>query len=141
MKIFNNAPIGGPQGVRRKSKTGSAEGADFASMLEEAEETAAAGAAAPTASVSGMDMLLSIQGVSGDEVNRKKAYRHAGQTLDALDDLRKAILIGDVGPRHLISISQKIDQMRLQTNDPKLQAILDDIELRAAVELAKLDTK
>lgn len=141
MKIFGQPTVGNTSGVRRKGKSNSVEGSDFSALLEamsEASESAAPTAPAP---VSSTNMVLSIQAVSDEEIGRKKAYKQANQTLDALDDLKKSILLGDISQHQLKNISDKIDSMRTQSSDPQLQEILDHIELRAAVELAKLDYK
>lgn len=139
MKIFGQPTVGNAPGVRRKGKSNSVEGSDFSALLEAMSEASESSAPAPAAPVSSTNMVLSIQAVSDEEISRKKAYKQANQTLDALDDLKKSILLGDISQHQLKNISEKINSMRTETNDPRLQQILDEVELRAAVELAKLN--
>ena len=58
-------------------------------------------------------------------------------TLDALDELRMALLTGRLPTNLLHEMEQLVIEQRQQTTDPYLEEILDEIELRAAVELAK----
>ena len=139
MKIFGQPTVGATSGTRRKGKSNSVEGSDFSALLDAMSEASESSAPVPAAPVSSTNMVLSIQSVSEEEIGRKKAYKQANQTLDALDDLKKSILLGDISEHQLKHISDKIEQMRTETNDPKLRQILDEVELRAAVELAKLN--
>ena len=127
--------------VRRKKNAGSVSDADFGDYLSaaEAEEARNAAPVAANKAVGNVNPLLGLQEISDEEMYRKQEVRHANVTLDALDDLRLAILSGGV-PRHTLEqIDKQVRHQRQQTNDPALEAILDDIELRAAVELAKYD--
>ena len=57
--------------------------------------------------------------------------------LDELEDLRRALLVGSVSGARLDTVARKLD-MLATPGDPGLAAIIDDIRLRVAVELAKL---
>ena len=60
--------------------------------------------------------------------------------LDRLDDIRIALLTGSL-PRGQLENLRRMAQERGEIlNDPQLQSVLDEIELRVAVELAKLDS-
>ena len=58
--------------------------------------------------------------------------------LDRLEDLRAEILTGSVPKSKLIELAQMLRDKRETGLDDGLNAILDDIELRAEIELAKL---
>jgi hypothetical protein len=58
--------------------------------------------------------------------------------LDELEQIRLGLLLGQIPQARLEQLAQMVRARREQLDDPKLIAILDDIELRAAVELAKL---
>jgi hypothetical protein len=51
-----------------------------------------------------------------------------------------ALLGGDLSQAQLDRLSRAVREQRSATEDPKLEAVLDEIETRAAVELAKLET-
>ncbi len=82
--------------------------------------------------------MLSLQEVSDEEVVPRQAVKRGRLTLDALDDLRNSLLMGTLSPHLLGQMDKLVRDQREATTDPRLNEILDDIELRAAVDLAKL---
>ncbi len=68
-----------------------------------------------------------------------KALRRqrASDILDRLDELRHGLLMGTLTRRDIEKLAQLVRLRREQVNDPRLTEILDQIELRAEVELAK----
>jgi hypothetical protein len=90
--------------------------------------------------VGSIDALLTLQGVAGPLERRRKAVRRASVLLDVLDDLKLSLLDGGIPPQTLGRLIEAIRQERAQTGDAKLESLLDEIETRAAVELAKLET-
>lgn len=83
--------------------------------------------------------MLSLQEVSDDEVTTKKAVKQGHVTLDILEEFRLGLLTGTLSESSIIQLEKLVSSQRLKTNSAKLNAILDDIELRAAVELAKIE--
>ena len=61
--------------------------------------------------------------------------------LDQLEDLRRDLLLGAIEKEKLSSLAQRMRAHRRQTDDPRLNEIIDEIELRAEVEIAKLTRK
>lgn len=125
--------------TRKSSRSSSADGV-FSSFLEETEaaSTASVGAAA---GVSGIEALLAAQSVSDamqDGGKKRRAAAHGNDILDKLEDLRTAILTGVISKAKLIELAQTLREKREPGLDKELSQILDDIELRAEVELAKL---
>ncbi len=109
----------------------------FATLLGEEEvKTAAANRTTPTAPVEG---LLALQEVGDERNNRRRARNRASSLLDELDQLRHALLDGTITVAQLNRLVAVIASERVATTDPKLNELLDDIDLRAQVELAKLD--
>lgn len=90
-------------------------------------------------SVMGVDALLALQDVGGPLERKRRAVGRAGRMLDVLDDLRVALLGGELNGVQLERLARAIRDERAATDDPKLEAVLDEIEVRAAVELAKLE--
>jgi len=94
-----------------------------------------------SAGISSLDILLAAQAV-GDSTQgsaKKQAKLRAVSILDRLDQLRLAIMGGNVTIGHMISIADVVAVHRENITDPDLTAILDEIDLRAQVELAKLN--
>jgi hypothetical protein len=59
--------------------------------------------------------------------------------LDRLDELRLGLLAGVLPRERLDELARTARTARETVDDPRLSLILDDIDLRVAVELAKLD--
>jgi len=56
-----------------------------------------------------------------------------------LDDLKLAVLDGGIAPATLGRLIEAVRQERARTGDAGLEGLLDEIETRAAVEMAKLE--
>jgi hypothetical protein len=100
----------------------------------------AAGPAGPTSSISAapsLDALLALQEEPPAGERRRRAVRRAGRILDVLDDLKIALLEGRISPAALHDLEGALREERLEMDDPGLKSVLDQIETRAAVELAK----
>jgi len=123
--------------AKKTKKGGSSSGSDFAGMVQgggEAEETASAGSAgAPT----GVEGLFSLQEVDDPTAERKSARIQGETILEQLEDLRLAILLGEIPKSKLEKINEVIQHQKKTFTDPRLKEILLEIELRARVELAK----
>lgn len=90
--------------------------------------------------VGSLDALIALQEVDGPLGRRRRAIGRAGRLLDELDGLKLALLDGEVSPSGLSRLAAVVREQREATSDPRLEALLDQIEARAAVELAKLET-
>ncbi|MGZ8363925.1 MAG: flagellar assembly protein FliX, partial [Caulobacteraceae bacterium] len=88
--------------------------------------------------VASLDALLALQQVETATERRKRAVRRAGRILDALDGLKLALLDGGVSTGTLHSLTNSVREARAETDDPGLDGILREVDVRAAVELAKL---
>jgi len=138
MKITGPNGTGSATGPRAGRAVG--EGAGF--KLPDLD--AAAGPASPqgvarTAGVMGMDALLALQDVGGPLERRRRSVSRAGRILDVLDEIKLSLLDGRLTPVQLLRLKRIVLDERAATGDPALEAVLDEIELRAAVELAKLE--
>lgn len=106
-----------------------------------------AGASAPTAptqvssvsGVMGVEALLALQDVESPTERRRRSVGRAGRLLDELDGIKVALLGGELSQAQLDRLARAVREQRAATDDPKLEAVLDEIETRAAVELAKLE--
>jgi hypothetical protein len=137
MKVIGTNGVGSATGPRQ-ARPGQGEGFRLPSL-------APASGAAPASSVSsamgvmGMDALLALQDVGGPLERKRRAVSRAGRILDVLDDLKLALLDGSISGTDLERLTRAVRDARDATEDPKLEAVLDEIELRAAVEMAKLE--
>jgi Class II flagellar assembly regulator len=142
VKITDYASIGKAGAASKKknvSSTGTADG-EFMGLLS-TDEAEAAGPAATASDIQpvSMDALLSLQEMPDDEIKKRRAVQESKGTIEALETLRLALLSGSI-PEHLLHTLTKVVAIQKQrVDDPRLMSIIEDIELRAAVELAKLE--
>jgi len=132
----------GPRAVttaRKSSDKAKVKSDEFARVLEEGEE-ASSGTAAVTGApaVSAIEALLSAQEMSGEEERSARAKARGEELLEQLDELRHGILAGRLSADRLDGLVTLVKSERAQASDPRLAETLDEIELLAKVELAKL---
>jgi hypothetical protein len=138
-KVGYTRPVSSAKPVK---KAGSVAAAGFADALAAAEGVGAVEAAEATTSIApvgALGGLLGAQEVDEREARRRKEVKRGKLTLDVLSNLRDALLIGSLPYSTIRQLEQLVAQERAETNDPVLTGILNEIEVRAAVELAKLE--
>ena len=138
-KVGYTRPVTSTGTVKR---TGSVSGSGFAKALAAAEE--ATGVESVEASrgigaVGALGGLLGAQEVDEREAKRQKATKRGRLTLDILSNLRDALLMGTLPYTTLRQLERLVAQERSEVDDPVLMSIMNEIEVRAAVELAKLE--
>jgi hypothetical protein len=133
-KIEGTGPVRTPQQVKRAVKTGAAGGTNFAKQLDETSEAGGSQAVGGTNPVSG---VLGVQEIDDALAQASRGKLRAIDILDRLDNLRIELLTGAISREKLMQLSQVVSARRAQITDPKLAEVLDEIDLRAQVELAK----
>jgi hypothetical protein len=133
-KIEGPGGIRSSQNVKRTSKTSGASGTSFAKHLDETEEAGASHGVSGTGAVSG---ILGVQEVDDALAHASRGKLRAQDILDRLEDLRLEILTGAISREKLTQLTRVVSNRRSQISDPRLAEILDEIDLRAQVELAK----
>ena len=63
---------------------------------------------------------------------RRRAVQRGGRLLDLLDRLKLAVLANEAGESELTAMAAAVREERLGASDEGLQAVLDQIETRAA---------
>lgn len=132
IRIDPRAPVpnAGPAGSARRSG-----GSAFTLPTQDAASAPRAGgvtAAGP------LDSLLAVQAQEDPQERKRRQARRGHDLLDGLDRLKAALLSGRVLPSELERLRTMLALRRETTDDPRLDEVLAHIELRAAVELAKL---
>ena len=145
MKVDGPGSAKSPGSVRKTGKAARSGGASFRTSLGDADAADAgdAVAASTAGTVSAADSLLALQEVDAvDDAltggRNRRAYGWGEDMLDALEGVRTGLLLGIIPADKLEELAQSASDRKVQAEDPKLAAILDEIELRARVELAKL---
>lgn len=75
---------------------------------------------------------------SSQQERRKKQIQHGEDLLNQLDQLHQALLIGKISPQDLAILAHTLKSKPEKLEDPRLCDIIREIEIRVAVELAKL---
>ena len=125
-------PMAAPTGSRPAAKGGFS-----VSKSGSSEKAAAAAKAASASGVVSVDALMALQGEADLGERRRRAVKRANHMLDALDELKLAVLEGRISPSVMANLSGLSKEQRDAMDDPRLEGLLRDIETRAAVELAK----
>lgn len=132
VRIDGNGRVGNVAG--RAGVGAAASGVPF--HVGEGPATATARPAAAIASVASLDALLALQAVEDPLVKKRKLVRRGASLLDTLEEVRSDLLVGRFSEAKLTQLVSIISEGREQS-EPGLDRLLDDIELRVRVELAK----
>ena len=137
MKISGFGSIDSTSATGKKRATNST--GSFADLLAAAESGDVAHAA-PTSDVAAAALtnLLALQEISEEDIKRKKLVQQGNNMLDTLEQLRQRLLMGTLSHQVLLDINRQISVQKQMSMDPRINEIIEEIELRAAVELAKL---
>lgn len=137
MKIEGPQRTGATSGAKSKGKTSSADGSFSDLLTGSAQETRSAAA---THSIASIDALLAAQATEDptEKAARKRMRVRAEGILDELENMRIALLTGTLTVGHIIDIADVVASHREKVMDPRLHAILDEIDLRAQIEIAKM---
>lgn len=129
----------GPGALDRKlerSRTATAaNGADFARHLAGSDDARAPELAREASALGSIDALLALQ---GDQDDAGAETRHGQALLDELEVIRTGLLIGRIPRESLATLARLLERRKVFASSPKLASVIDEIELRVKVELAKL---
>ena len=135
MRINDQIGLSGVNGAQNTRPGAASTGARF--TLDMGVTAQRAEAMAPVSIMGGLEALIAIKSEDNSKERRRRSVRRGQCMLDVLDELKLALLSGHL-PTELqnrLAISLREEGM---SGDPRLDGIMEGIELRAAVELAKL---
>jgi hypothetical protein len=134
-KITGYGPVRPGSGAKGKQSVSGT--SSFADILSAAtEETSAS---VPISATNPVGNMLALQEVTDEEVRRKRLVRQGHDMLDVLETLRRKLLEGSIPADMLQALERQLSAQKQNVMDPALRELIDDIELRLAVELAKLE--
>jgi hypothetical protein len=104
------------------------------------EETAARplDSSAALRTVGGIEALIALQGIEDPIERRRHAVKRGRVALDALDELKIGLLGGALSPAILTRLHAAAAHLKQDCGDANLDSVLDEIELRVEVEIAKI---
>ena len=123
-------------GVKRSSGSRGVASSDFDSLLISEQKI---DAVAATNRISSVDAVVGLQEITGDNTDERGAKNRANLILDKLEDIRMGLLMGQIPKSNLEELSKILAVARERSIDSSLLEIIEDVELRAKIELAKLE--
>lgn len=88
-------------------------------------------------SVNALDSIFLNYNERGN--NARQAITYADQILDELENLHRMLISQTISPEILTRLTQILQQRPLVNLPPELSDLVTEIQIRAAVELAKLE--
>jgi hypothetical protein len=134
MKIAGTHPVRNAS-LGRRNKTSQTSDGSFANELTGSRSPAGVSPASQAGAIEG---ILALQEVDEDGRGRKQAVEQGEEMLDRLDEIRSGLLTGSLNRGTLEKLLEQVSRRAEDAPDPRLREILEEIKLRAAVELAKL---
>jgi len=125
-------------GVSRKKKTHGTGKAGFSKALS-TDDTAAAAPPSGTSPLTSVSSLLSLQEMPTSSDGKSRGLAMAEDMMGHLEIIRHGLLAGQIPLNKLKEVVAVVTRERNMSKDPVLDEILNDIELRVKVELAKLE--
>ncbi len=138
MEVNGPGKVDRTSSLRRGAKSASSAGGSSFTVSSAPEEPHASMVAGP-GPIAALDSILALQGMDDTTDGRSKGLKHGEQLLDMLDQVRDGLLAGGIPRATLNRLANAVTRRHDNFADPRLQSVLDEIELRAHVELAKLE--
>jgi hypothetical protein len=99
------------------------------------------GSPAPTRglhAITSVDALIALQGVEDPTERRKRAVKQGREALDVLEALKLGLLDGTLDGSTVGRLKRVAEGLKQRSGDLRLDAVLEEIDLRVEVELAKV---
>lgn len=127
-----------PGQVKKATRSGG--GGEFLRHIQAGDEEDGVSRSSGPQSAVGINPLFALQEVDDALSGKKRRAQARGEDiLDRLDELRLGLLTGSFPVEKLHELVRIVQNHRdMVDDDPRLQEILDEIDLRAQVEIAKL---
>lgn len=133
MKIESGKGVAPTAGGRKAGPATAAPG--FAPSVEAPARTTAVSS---TSAVTPLDVILALQSDEPPAQRRRRQAKRGKDALDALEKLERGLLVGHA-PATLKAELESLHFAAAPTGDAGLDAVLNEIDIRLAVEVAKLD--
>jgi hypothetical protein len=130
--------VSGPNGTALASTPAAARrsaGGGFS--VAEGGATPAQSPAMALRTVGGIDALIALQGIEDPTERRRRAVKNGRRALDALDEVKLGLLSGTLDQATMLRLKSVAADLKEGSGDERLDAVVAEIDLRVAVELAK----
>lgn len=141
MKIDSTGPVRSSPIKKGERASKTAQPGQFAKHLDDnVEGVSGAASTAPAHSVDGVVAIQEVGDATENE-SHSRARQWGNDTLDQLELIKLDLLAGGIPKGRLMNLAKIVADRREKTDDPDLDALLDDIELRVRVEIAKYEPR
>ena len=139
MKVTKTDSAKGVSTSRKANKTAGGD-SGFADALRDVSGPEATGPAQTTSGVGAVSAILAMQQTADatDHRSRGLMMEYGNDLLYQLDKISMAILGGAISKDRLQDIARRLRERKITSDDPKLNDLIDEVELRVEVEIAKL---
>lgn len=143
MKITGPDQSSKTAATKKTGKAKSSAAADasfFEGMVSGADETHDAAHVLGANTIARVDLLLAAQSAEDpmEKAANQRMRRRADKILRELDKIRLGMLTGNLSVGNMIDIADVVASHREKIADPLLAGILDEVDLRAQIEIAKM---
>ncbi len=138
MKIEGTGRIGGDTKTGKVKKTAQSSSVFSTGSTEGTSEVSDIFSLSGPSEVLGAQALLNLQESLHLSPQDKQQVRNANKILDDLSQIQKSFLTGTYSKSTLQDLVMRLNDQRESATNADLDALLNQIELRAEVELAKL---
>ena len=87
--------------------------------------------------IGGIDALIALQGIEDPAERRRRVVKNGRRALDALDEVKLGLLGGTLDQATMLRLKSVAADLKEGSGDERLDAVMAEIDLRVAVELAK----
>ena len=129
------------QSSRKVKKGDSAKGVNFSEHFRQASNVSnETEASSRNTAIAGINSILTVQEIvdQPEREERRQLAEWGNDILDSLDEIRHGLLVGAMPKERLETLAQRLRVRKASVSDPRLIDIINEIELRAEIELAKL---
>jgi len=135
MKVTDSKNVSSINKAKKSNKAKRVGGPSFDSMVEKASQVERTEAAVPTSNIMVDNFSIANETVPDDAQGR------GHYLLDALEEFEKDILLGkDSAALERLRVALQTQAIDIDQVPQKLREVLDEIDMRASIELAKAES-
>jgi hypothetical protein len=101
--------------------------------------TSASSSVSASGSIFATGSLDALNNLDNPEYIKKQNYDYGKDLLGDMEKMRNQMLVGNISESSLHNIKEKLNNLPLKSEDEKLMEIVEEIRVRAEVELAKIE--
>lgn len=124
--------------TRRTAARGGVEGASSKSSFKAVTNISPHVMMENVASLNSIDVVGLFDLAVNPDQHKRPGFDYGEALLERLDQFHQQVAMGQITPDLLKELRTRLNAMPLTHMDPKLHTLVEDIRIRASVELAKL---